>query len=46
MKDPTWALEYEYFKELCATGASNIDNDIWINATLKKLAANTGEELL
>ena len=46
MKDPTWALEYEYFKALCATGASNIDNDIWINAALKKLAANTGEELL
>jgi scyllo-inositol 2-dehydrogenase (NADP+) len=46
MKDPTWALEYDHFKKLCATGASNIDNDIWINATLKKLATDAGEELL
>jgi len=46
MKDPTWVLEYEYFKTLCATGTSNIDNDIWINATLKKMAADAREELV
>ena len=46
MKDPTWAIEYEHFKSLCTTGASNTENDLWINATLKKLTADAGEELL
>lgn len=36
--DPTWAIEYEYFRKLCETGASNIDNDIWINNTLRELS--------
>jgi len=36
--DPTWAIEYEYFRKLCETGASNIDNDIWINNTLRGLS--------
>lgn len=36
--DPTWALEYDHFKQLCRVGASNIDNDIWINDTLADLA--------
>ena len=35
--DPTWALEYAHFKQLCATGANNIANDIWINDTLASL---------
>ncbi len=35
--DPTWAVEYEHFRKLCETGASNIDNDIWINQTLRGL---------
>ncbi len=35
--DPTWALEYEHFKKLCETGSHNIDNDIWINDTLRGL---------
>ena len=30
-KDPTLELQYEYFKELCKTGGTNIDTDIWIN---------------
>jgi predicted dehydrogenase len=25
--DPTWALEYEYFKDLCKQGTSNIKNE-------------------
>ena len=41
--DPTWALEYEHFKQLCARGESNIENDIWINATLNALAAHVSE---
>jgi scyllo-inositol 2-dehydrogenase (NADP+) len=35
--DPTWALEYEHFKTLCASGVSNIENDIWINTVLNDL---------
>jgi len=35
--DPTWALEYEYFKKLCKTGKNNINNDVWINNVLTKL---------
>jgi predicted dehydrogenase len=37
--DPTWALEYTHFKQLCETGANNIGNDIWINDTLRGLKA-------
>ena len=36
--DPTWAMEYQYFKKLCESGKSNIDNDIWINTTLAGLS--------
>lgn len=35
--DPTWKLEYEYFKKICKSCESNLENDIWINQTLKKL---------
>lgn len=35
--DPTWALEYEYFKRLCSYGGNNLDNDIWINDVLNDL---------
>jgi len=37
--DPTWALEYQHFLRLCATGGSNLDNDLWINRHLNELAA-------
>lgn len=46
MPDPTWALEYEYFKSLCRTGGTNIENDIWINAVLTDLARQVGEGVL
>lgn len=37
--DPTWEAEYAHFKHLCATGDhSEIDNDLWLNRTLKGLA--------
>ena len=35
--DPTWELEYQHFKKLCAVGKSNIENDIWINTVLNDL---------
>ena len=37
-QDPTWALEYEYFKALCAAGAAaDLGNDLWLNRTLRTL---------
>jgi predicted dehydrogenase len=36
--DPTWEIEYRYFKQLCTTGGNNIDNDIWINDVLTGLS--------
>jgi len=36
--DPTWALEYQHFKQLCQTPESNIQNDIWIQAKLQELS--------
>jgi predicted dehydrogenase len=44
--DPTWAIEYQHFKAMCAAGGTNIDNDIWINGVLSRLAARLGTELL
>ena len=35
--DPTWELEYQHFKHVCASGESNIANDIWINSVLNDL---------
>jgi len=37
--DPTWALEYRHFLELCRTGGGNLDHDRWINGHLAGLAA-------
>ena len=38
MKDPTWALEYDHFKKLCATGQSNLNNDLWIKSALEDVS--------
>lgn len=35
--DPTWEAEWVYFKKMCSSGLSNIDNDIWINSQLNNL---------
>ncbi len=37
--DPTWQLEYEYFLELCRTGGTNLENDIWIYEKIRELGA-------
>ena len=42
--DPTWAVEYEHFKHLCATGGTNLDNDLWINNTLAALSRQALEQ--
>ena len=42
--DPTWEIEYAHFKNLCATtpGTQTLTNDLWINRTLRDLAAEAG----
>jgi predicted dehydrogenase len=42
--DPTWAVEYDHFMSLCRSGGTNIDNDIWINGVLNRLAQSVGVE--
>jgi scyllo-inositol 2-dehydrogenase (NADP+) len=42
--DPTWELEYEYFKQTCSDGVSNIKNDQWINSILDDLALTAIEK--
>lgn len=37
MSDPTWEKEYQYYKNLCIKGKSNIENDLWINEKLNSL---------
>jgi len=36
--DPTWQLEYDHFKRLCAVGhGTDLASDIWLNDTLARL---------
>lgn len=36
--DPTWALEYAHFKQLCETRAeTDLSNDIWLHRALTRL---------
>ena len=36
--DPTWALEYAHFKQLCTQGsATDLSRDIWLNRVLRQL---------
>lgn len=40
--DPTWELEYSYFKALCESGAStDLSTDLWLNKVLRKLGEQT-----
>ena len=37
-EDPTWALEYARFKQLCESGAgTELSNDLWLNRLLRSL---------
>jgi len=39
--DPTWALEYTYFKSLCGSGAkTDLASDIWLHRVLQRLSAD------
>jgi scyllo-inositol 2-dehydrogenase (NADP+) len=44
--DPTWADEYRHFREVCATGATNIDTDIWIGSVLYTLSEQDSREAI
>jgi scyllo-inositol 2-dehydrogenase (NADP+) len=38
--DPTWELEYDHFKQLCASNPStDLSNDIWLHRVLTRLGA-------
>ncbi len=37
-EDPTWALEYAHFKQLCTRGAkTDLSNDVWLGRTRDRL---------
>ncbi|HXZ03137.1 MAG TPA: Gfo/Idh/MocA family oxidoreductase [Stellaceae bacterium] len=43
--DPTWALEYEHFKALCAAPApADLGGDLWLNRTLSRLGKDAMRE--
>jgi len=43
--DPTWAIEYAYFKDLCDSGAAtDLGQDIWLNRTIRNLSAEALRE--
>ena len=44
-QDPTWALEYQYFKQLCRQGGTNLENDLWISGVLNDLARPVAEAM-
>ncbi|PYS24686.1 MAG: gfo/Idh/MocA family oxidoreductase [Acidobacteria bacterium] len=44
--DPTWALEYEHFKDLCSAGTTNIQNDIIINRVMHQLAREVDRKFI
>ncbi|GIW78852.1 MAG: oxidoreductase [Gemmatales bacterium] len=43
--DPTWKLEYDYFKKACDTAGSNLENDIWIHSVFQQLSLQVGKGL-
>lgn len=43
--DPTWALEYQHFKMLCANRrVGDLADDLWLNRTLRLLGASAIKE--
>jgi predicted dehydrogenase len=41
--DRTFLMEYDHFKQLCASRGSNIANDLWISSVLGDLSRETSE---
>ena len=45
-EDPTWAIEYEHFKELCAARqVGDLADDLWLNRTLRRLGEAAVKEV-
>jgi len=45
--DPTWALEYRYFKEICSKkGQTDLRTDCWLNESLSRLGKEALELLV
>jgi len=42
--DPTWAIEYEYFTQLCLKKGTNLEHDLRINSILNDLTKTLLEE--
>lgn len=46
-EDPTWALEYAHFKNLCRTDSvPDLSNDIWLNGLLHRLGQDAIREVV
>jgi predicted dehydrogenase len=45
-QDPTWALEYAHFKQLCGTGGTNLEHDAWINRALNDVMHGAAEAVV
>jgi predicted dehydrogenase len=44
-EDPTWALEYAHFKEMCEGGAeTDLSSDIWIHKALTRLGRDAVQQ--
>jgi scyllo-inositol 2-dehydrogenase (NADP+) len=44
--DPTWTIEYEHFKRLCAERrVGDLTDDLWLNRTLRRLGEAAIKEL-
>jgi len=41
--DPTWALEYQHFRQLCVQRGATVDNDLWINRALNGMVCEIEE---
>lgn len=45
-EDPTWAAEYQHFKELCENGrVGDLADDLWLNRTLRRLGERAIKEV-
>lgn len=43
--DPTWAEEYQHFKQLCRNGPSSFENDLWISSILNGIVKSWDDQL-
>lgn len=44
--DPTWAIEYAHFKDLCTNGrVGDLTDDLWLNRALRRLGESAIKEV-